>query len=154
VSHPLTFTLSLALLVPAAFTIAAGAQQPENAGHTADEAAIKAVVADRWMAGWNAHNVHQFASMFSEDADFTNVRGQSASGRADIEKFHAEAFERFFKHSHQTGEVTRIRFLRPDLAAVDLRWEMTGATDNTGKPCLTAPVWPTACSRSQAGSGW
>ena len=72
--------------------------------------------------------------MFSEDADFTNVRGQSASGRADIEKFHAEVFERFFKQSHQTGEVTRIRFLRPDIAVVDLHWEMTGATDNAGKP--------------------
>lgn len=72
--------------------------------------------------------------MFAKDADFTNVRGQSASGQVEIEKFHAVAFERFFKQSHQTGEVTRIRFLRPDLAAVDIHWEMTGAVDNTGNP--------------------
>ena len=133
-SHPLTVTLSFALLVPAAFALLAGAQQGETAGHAADEAAIKAVVADRWMGGWNAHDAHQFSSVFAKDADFTNVRGQSASGQAEIEKFHAVAFERFFKQSHQTGEVTKIRFLRPDLAAVDIHWEMTGAFDNTGKP--------------------
>jgi uncharacterized protein (TIGR02246 family) len=134
VSHPFTVILFLGLVMPVAFTVLAGAQRLERAGHAADEAAIKSVVADRWMAGWNAHDAHQFCSVFAEDADFTNVRGQSASGRADIEKFHAQAFERFFKQSHQTGEVTKIRFLRPDLAAVDIHWEMTGAVDNTGKP--------------------
>lgn len=133
-SHPLTVTLCLAILAPSAFTLLARAPQAETAGHPAEEAAIKAIVAERWMGGWNAHDAHQFSSMFDPDADFTNVRGQSASRQAEIEKFHAVAFERFFKQSHQTGEVTKIRFLRPDLAAVDIHWEMTGAIDNTGKP--------------------
>jgi uncharacterized protein (TIGR02246 family) len=134
VSHPLAVLFSFALLIPAASSFLGGAQPAETAGHAADEAAIKAVVDDRWMGGWNAHDARRFSSMFASDADFTNVRGQSASGQADIEKFHAVAFERFFKQSHQTGEVTKIRFLRPDLAAVDIRWEMTGAVDNTGNP--------------------
>jgi uncharacterized protein (TIGR02246 family) len=133
-SHPLTFTVFIALLTTAILTILAGGQQSEIAGHAADETAIRAIVADRWMAGWNAHNVHQFASMFSEDADFTNVLGMSASGRVSIEKFHVAVFERFFKHSNQTGEVTKIRFLRPDIAAVDVRWQMTGAVDDKGDP--------------------
>ena len=68
--------------------------------------------------------------MFSEDADFTNVLGMSASGRVSIEKFHVAVFERFFKHS----KVTKIRFLRPDIAAVDVRWQMTGAVDDKGDP--------------------
>jgi len=131
--HPLAAAFSLALFVSAAITISAQAQEPGNASHAADEAAIKAVVAERWMAGWNAHDVHQFASMFAEDADFTNVLGKSASGRANIEKFHVYVFEQFFKTSHQTGQVTTIRFLRPDIAAVDIRWEMTGAVDEAGK---------------------
>jgi uncharacterized protein (TIGR02246 family) len=132
-SYHLAFTLVLALLTPV-LTILAGGRQSETAEHAADEAAIRAVVADRWMAGWNAHNVHQFASMFSEDADFTNVLGMSASGRGNIEKFHVAVFERYFKHSHQTGEVSKIRFLRPDIAAVDVRWQMTGAVDDKGEP--------------------
>jgi len=134
VSYPLSFTLCLAILAPSALTLLAHSQQAETAGHPADEAAIKAIVAERWMGGWNTHDAHQFSSIFAKDADFTNVRGQSASGQAEIEKFHAVAFERFFKQSHQTGEVTKIRFLRADLAAVDIHWEMAGAVDNTGKP--------------------
>ena len=130
-SHPPAATCCL-LLAPSALSHLAHSQQAETAGHAADEAAIKAIVAERWMGGWNAHHAHQFSSMFTEDADFTNVRGQSASGQAEIDKFHAVAFERFFKQSHQTGEVTKIRFLQPDLAAVDIHWEMTGALDNTG----------------------
>ena len=133
-SHPLTLLFSLALLIPAACALLAGAQHAETARHAADETAIKAVVDDRWMGGWNAHGAHQFSSMFANDADFPHLRGQSASGQADIEKFHAAAFERFFKQRHQTGEVTEIRFLRPDLAAVDIHWEMRSAVENTGKP--------------------
>jgi hypothetical protein len=57
-SHPLTFTVFIALLTTAILTILAGGQQSEIAGHAADETAIRAIVADRWMAGWNAHNVH------------------------------------------------------------------------------------------------
>ena len=132
-SHPLAVTFCL-LLAPSALALWAHSQQAETGGHAAEEVAIKAAIAERWMGGWNNHDAHQFSSIFAEDADFTNVRGQSASGQAEIEKFHAVAFERFFKHSHQTGEVTKIRFLRSDLAAVDIHWEMTGAVDNTGKP--------------------
>jgi len=58
----------------------------------ADKAAINAVITDRFIAGWNAHDAHVFASAFAPDADFTNVRGVSASGRENIEQFHAQAF--------------------------------------------------------------
>lgn len=120
------------LLVIAAGVLCA-AQGPAGADYSADEAAIKAVMTDRFLAGWNAHDAHLFASAFSEDADFTNVRGMSASGRATIEKLHAEIFERLFKQSHQTAEVKKIRFLKSDVAVADVRWEMTGALDADGK---------------------
>lgn len=37
-----------------------------------------------------------------------------------------------FLQSHQTAEVKRIRFLKPDDAVVDVRWEMTGALSPDG----------------------
>jgi hypothetical protein len=37
-----------------------------------------------------------------------------------------------FMQSHQTAEVTKIRFLKPDVAVVDVRWEMTGALSPDG----------------------
>jgi uncharacterized protein (TIGR02246 family) len=94
------------------------------------------VLTDRFLAGWNAHDAHLFASAFAPDADFTNVRGVSASGRENIETFHANAFQKMFIQSHQTAEVKRIRFIKPDVAVVDVRWEMIGAlsADGTAVP--------------------
>jgi uncharacterized protein (TIGR02246 family) len=108
-----------------------------EAQHAADIAAINAVLTDRFIAGWNAHDAHLFASAFAHDADFTNVRGVGASGRDQIEQFHAQAFEKMFMYSHQTADVKKIRFLKPDVAAVDVRWEMTGALTPEGIPAPT-----------------
>jgi uncharacterized protein (TIGR02246 family) len=98
-----------------------------------DEAAIRNVVA-RFVEAWNQHDAHAFSLVFSETADFTNVRGVGASGRAAIEAFHAPVFQTMFKASHQTAVVKSIRFIKPDVAAVDVLWEMTGSTDRTGVP--------------------
>jgi uncharacterized protein (TIGR02246 family) len=99
----------------------------------AEDEAIRAVM-DRFMEAWNRHDVHAFAAVFAEDADFTNVRGQGASGRAKIEEFHARPFATMFKDSHQKYTDIKIRYLRPDIAAVDVHWEMTGAADAQGNP--------------------
>jgi uncharacterized protein (TIGR02246 family) len=96
-----------------------------------DETAIHEVVG-RFMDSWNQHDVHAFSLVFAETADFTNVKGVGASGRAAIEAFHAPIFQSMFKASHQTGSVKSIRFIKPDVAAVDVLWEMTGSTDRAG----------------------
>lgn len=86
------------------------------------------------MDAWNQHDAHAFAGTFAEDADFTNVRGDSAHGRKAVEDFHAPTFATRFKNTHQTADDVKIRFLTPDIASVDIRWEMTGATDAEGTP--------------------
>ena len=91
-------------------------------------------VVDAFVDAWNQHDVHAFAAAFAEDADFTNVRGVGAHGRAAVEEFHAPVFATVFKSSHQTAKNIQIRFLAPDLASVDVRWEMTGAVGPDGVP--------------------
>jgi uncharacterized protein (TIGR02246 family) len=104
----------------------------QNSSET-DERAIHAVM-DQFMEAWNHHDAKAFAAVFSEDADFTNVRGVSASGRSKIEAFHAPVFATMFSKSHQEYTDIKTRFLRPDVAAVDVRWKMTGSTDPQGNP--------------------
>jgi uncharacterized protein (TIGR02246 family) len=118
--------LLIALGISAAPGANVGVDQP--AGKTA----INAVITDRFLAGWNTHDAQLFASAFAPDADFTNVRGVSTSGRDNIEQFHTQAFQKMFMQSHLTAEVKRIRFLKPDVAVVDVRWEMTGALSLDG----------------------
>ena len=104
-----------------------------QSGAETDEHAIRSVM-DRFMDAWNRHDAKAFAAVFSEDADFTNVRGVGASGRAKIEEFHGPMFATIFSKSHQEYSDIRTRFLRPDVAAVDVRWKMTGAMDAQGNP--------------------
>jgi uncharacterized protein (TIGR02246 family) len=109
----------------------------------ADEQAIQSVI-DRFMDGWNRHDAAAFSTVFAEDADFTNVRGIGATGRTKIAEFHAPVFETTFKNSHQQYTGIKIRFLRPDIAAVDVAWEMVNP-DRKGilnfVMTKTAPTW-------------
>ena len=98
-----------------------------------DQQAIVAVV-DRFVDGWNRHDAKAFAAVFGEDADFSNIRGEGASGRSKIEEFHAPMFATIFKNSHQSYTAIKTRIIRPDVAAVDVHWQMTGATDAQGNP--------------------
>jgi uncharacterized protein (TIGR02246 family) len=86
------------------------------------------------MDAWNRHDAKAFAAVFAEDADFTNWRGEGASGRSKIEEFHAPMFASIFKNSHQRYTAIKTRLIRPDVAAVDVHWEMTGAMDAQGNP--------------------
>jgi uncharacterized protein (TIGR02246 family) len=42
---------------------------------------------------WNRRDAHALAEIFAADADFTNVFGMLATGRAAIEALHAPAFQ-------------------------------------------------------------
>lgn len=96
------------------------------------EQGISKVLAD-FLEAWNKHDAKAFALVFAEDADFTNVAGISAHGRAEVEKFHAPRFATTFKDTHQTITETKMRFIKPDVALVDARWEMTGAKNPQGQ---------------------
>jgi len=110
-------------------TIGGEAKSTANAN---DETAIRKVLAD-FVEAWNKHDAKAFSMVFAEDADFTNVRGASAHGRAEVEKFHAPLFATRFKDTNQKMTKTKIRFIKPDVAAVDPWWEMTGAKGPEGQ---------------------
>jgi len=106
-----------------------------SAGQTGetDERAIRAVM-DRFLDAWNHHDAKAFATVFAEDADFTNWRGTGASGRTKIEAFHAPVFATIFSKSHLEYTDIKTRFVRPDVATVDVHWKMSGAIDAQGNP--------------------
>src|SRR5487761_221199 len=108
-------------------------QRQTTDDHAKDRAAIQQTV-ERFLDAWNKHDTHAFAMSFTEDADFTNVAGMHARGRANVDTFHARIFATVFKNSHQTAQIRSIRFVTPELAAVDVDWQMTGATFQDGSP--------------------
>ncbi len=85
------------------------------------------------MDAWNKHDAKAFALLFAEDADFTNWTGQGATGRDAIERYHEPLFATRFKTSHQTTENIKVRLVKPDVASLDIWWNMTGAMDDSGQ---------------------
>lgn len=126
----LAFPLLLLLSTYAASQTAGGeAKSPTKAK---DEAEIGRVLANS-VEAWNKHDAKAFSMVFAEDADFTNVRGTSAHGRAEVEKFHAPLFATRFKDTNLKMTRTKTRFIRSDVAAVDAWWEMSGAKGPEGQ---------------------
>ena len=110
----------------------AASQTAKSPTKAKDEAEIGRVLANS-VDAWNKHDAKAFSMVFAEDADFTNVRGMSAHGRAEVEKFHAALFATRFKDTNLKMTMTKIRFIRSDVAAVDAWWEMTGARGPDGQ---------------------
>ena len=109
-----TLTLAATLLTPA----------PSRAQSPAEEAPIRAIVAEQ-VAAWNAGDGVAFSKSFASEGSFTNIRGTVFYGHKAFEDRHVEIFTGFFKGSRLAMSITRIRFVRPDVAIVDLATEVT-----------------------------
>ena len=126
-------TRMVCLMVASLLGVALFAHQSSTLSEEPAKAAIGQTL-ERFVDAWNKHDAHAFAMTFTEDADFTNVQGIHARGRANVEAFHAPIFASTFKESHQTATIRSIRMLGPDTASVDVDWEMTGAKNHDGTP--------------------
>ncbi|MFJ4276535.1 SgcJ/EcaC family oxidoreductase [Streptomyces massasporeus] len=69
--------------------------------------------------GWAAGDAAQFAANFTEDCDFTTVRGDKPPGRDGVEAGHAALFDGPYAGTVLDARVVAIRFLGPDLATVE-----------------------------------
>jgi uncharacterized protein (TIGR02246 family) len=104
-----------------------------------DEAAVRDLVRTFETAS-NKHDAKAFASVFVSDADFTNVLGTMRRGRKAIEEFHRPLFEGdtskgnpSFKNAVLKVDEVTVRFLRADVASVDIRWTQTGSVAPDGR---------------------
>ena len=114
-----------AVVIPAlifvSFACAAYAQTPSTAN--TDEAAIRRIV-QQVQDAWNAHDSKAFAAPFAADADYVVVNGMYIKGRAEIEKGHTQIFTTIYKDSRNVATIKSVRFLRPDVAAVHIEWNL------------------------------
>jgi len=114
-------------------TLAASIALLSQTDKTNDEHSVEVLVS-QFTDAWNHHDAKGFAAAFSEDADFTNWRGEGGAGRAKTEELHASMFATVFSKSHQESTDIKTRFIRPDITAVDVHWKMTGVLDRQGNP--------------------
>jgi uncharacterized protein (TIGR02246 family) len=123
--------LALAILLVCLFAGAASWAQMASK-MDADSAGVKQCVA-AWEDAWNRHDAHATATAYVEDGDFSSTTGVPSHGWKDLEAHYNEIFTTFLKDAHRTDTVRSIRFLSPEIASVDIDWEMTGAKTRDGK---------------------
>lgn len=102
-----------------------------HAQTAADELAIQRLP-QAFAAAWAKHDGHQLAQIMSEDVDFVNVGGDWLHGRKDFELYHSRLLSGRFKESKVVPLETRVRFLRPNLAALHWSWKIEGDRNEDG----------------------
>jgi uncharacterized protein (TIGR02246 family) len=123
--------MALAVFLFVSFSAAVSwAQTPSNM--EADSAAIKQCVA-AWEDAWNRHDAHATAMRYVEDGDFSSTTGIPSHGWKELEEHYNSIFTTFLKDAHRTDIVKSIRFLTPEIASVDIDWQMTGAKTRDGQ---------------------
>ncbi len=74
---------------------------------------------------WNSGNSAVYASAFTDNADFINIRGQVFTGRAAIEGVHQTIFAGPFKGSTIAITLRLFKLLAPGVALVDTDQQVT-----------------------------
>jgi len=117
--------LSFAMVIPTA-----GARAQSGASDK-ESAAVRQVI-DDFMTAFNNHDAHAWAMPFGEDGDFTNVSGLTKHGQKEVEERFQELFAGPLKSAHRTAKIRHLRFVKPDVAAVDAEWELLGSRAKDG----------------------
>jgi uncharacterized protein (TIGR02246 family) len=85
-----------------------------------DSTAISDILA-RFYEGWNTHDAEKMISVYADDIDHINAFGRWNKGKQaikeDIIQFHAGPG----KNSQKAHTIEKIRFLKPDVAIVQVR---------------------------------
>jgi len=91
-----------------------------------DEAAIRQLL-DELTDAWARGDAKAYGARFRADGTFTNVFGTFHGGRDEFDLRHDEVFRGIFKGTRVTMQIEKLRFLRPDVAALDLEVGLFGA---------------------------
>ena len=87
--------------------------------NSADESAVRELM-HRMADGWENGDANEFASVFSDDAQYVNAPGQRIHGRKAIAESHRRVFDTFFKGTRLgRGYPARIYAVAPDVILVE-----------------------------------
>jgi uncharacterized protein (TIGR02246 family) len=93
---------------------------------TADEAEIQQLMSEL-TAAWNRGDAEAYGARYLPDATFTNINGEFYVGRDEFDRRHAEVFRGAFKGTTLALAIRKLRFVRPDVAIVDVSTKVGGS---------------------------
>ena len=109
----LCFYLTIICTLPANISMA----QSLKSG---DETEIRDLLA-RFYEGWNTHDTEKMISLYADDIDHINTFGRWNKGKQAIKEDLIQFHARPGKNSQKTYKIEKIRFVKPDVAIVQVR---------------------------------
>ena len=113
------------LLVMAFFCLTLANGQALGQSTSGDEQQISEIIRQQ-EEGWNRGRADEYARSFQAEGVFTIIVGTTYDTRDELQERVAQILNNIFKGSVLTHRVRRVRFVRPEIAIVDLTTEMTG----------------------------
>jgi uncharacterized protein (TIGR02246 family) len=107
---------------------------------TEDHDALRRIVSEMATA-WNAGDGDGLAAAFVDDADFIHILGLRYTGRVAVAEAHRTILTTIYKGSRVSLDVEKIRFLRPDVAAIFLLGRLTVVVDENQVQLQTRPTF-------------
>ncbi len=95
----------------------------QTKGNIKDQEAIKSI-AQKWQDTWNRHDMKALAALVAEDADLITVGGTWLKSRKDFEDNHAKSHKTIFKESVLTQKITKVKFIKSDIAVAHGEWDI------------------------------
>src|SRR5216117_1605268 len=90
-----------------------------------DEKDIRSIGAQIQEA-WNKADAKMIADLWLTDGDYISSTGRTATGRAEVEHAFAAQWSGVYKGTKLTHTLTKVRFVRKDVAIADGAFEITG----------------------------
>ena len=102
--------------------------------HHATDTQALGIVVQQAVAGWNNGDGQAYAAVFEADADYITFGGTHTQGREAIAREHQQLFDTVLRGSRLRLDMTRLRFLHPDMAIAQL---VGGILDEPGQADLS-----------------
>jgi uncharacterized protein (TIGR02246 family) len=93
---------------------------------SAEETEIREML-DEMADAWASGDATAYGAHYQADGTFTNVFGTFHVGHEEFDLRHDEVFRGIFKGTRVTMDIRKLRFLRPDVAALDVDAGLFGA---------------------------
>jgi len=111
--------IALLVVTAAMFTLTLHAQT------ATDEAAIRQIIQDE-VAAWNKGDADVYSQHVVDDITFTNLSGTYFTGRQAFHDRHDKILKTVYRGSKKQEDIVAMKFLRPDVALVDILQTITG----------------------------
>lgn len=114
------------LVIIGVFGLTAMAQSSDKVENNRGVTQVKKVL-DSFASAWNVHDMDKFSELFTEDADWVNIRGARWKGVAEIKENHVAIHKRFYSKSRLEFVEVSIRMITPDVAVIHAKEIITGS---------------------------